>query len=135
MSKMELKVTSLDGEVLASAEFEAPPAGFTLTVNEGLPERSPLHPEALNMADLKVGMTIQRYNVRGGRTQRDLLVIGEPFRRTTSGKEWVVPVVTTDYCGRLRRREEFLADMGVTPYERSSGNFWNSQNYTLAVSD
>ena len=72
----------------------------------------------------------------------DAIIIGEPFRRgtkyhglwDTQGDAWMVPVVTTNYAGKLVHEDWFLADMGVVPYEHSDGSgHWNDQNYTLAV--
>ena len=143
MSKqqMKLEVKSPDGELLGDIEFEAP-EDFTVIISMKI-ERSPLHPEAINMDDLKVGMNIKRHNVRHGSCTRDVgLINGEPFRRgtkyhesyDTQGDDWMVPVVTTNYAGKLVHEDWFLADMGVVPYEHSDGSgHWNDQNYTLAV--
>lgn len=144
MSKqqMKLEVTTRDGGLLGSLEFEGP-EDFTITIYKKLPERSPLHEKALNMADLKVGMNIRRHNVNYGSGARDTALInGESFRRgtkyreswDTQGDAWMIPVVTTDYTGKLIHEDWFLADMGVIPYEHSDGgSHWNEQNYTLAV--
>ena len=143
MSKqqMKLEVKSPDGELLGDIEFEAP-EDFTVMISMKI-ERSPLHPEAINMDDLKVGMNIKRHNARHGSCTRDVgLINGEQFRRgtkyhesyDTQGDAWMVPVVTTNYAGKLVHEDWFLADMGVVPYEHSDGSgHWNDQNYTLAV--
>ena len=143
----KIEVKRPDGSVIDSIEFSGPEE-FIVEVSKevpALPERSPLHKDALNMTDLKVGMNIKRHNVRHGScTRDDAIIIGEPFRRGTKyhhelgdalGDYWMVPVVTTNYAGKLVREDWYLADMGVAPYESSNGTrrWWNEQNYTLAV--
>ena len=139
--KMKIEVRSLEGDVLGTLEFEGP-KDLEVTIYKKI-ERSPLHPEAINMDDLKVGMNVRRHNARYGTSTRDVgLITGEPFRRGTKyhelgnalGDAWMVPVVTTNYAGKLVHEDWFLADMGIVPYEHSDGgSHWNDQNYTLAV--
>lgn len=111
-----------------------------IAIERHLPERSPLHPEALNMADLKVGMNVRRHNARYGSCTRDVgLINGEPFRRgtkyhepwDTQGDVLMVPVVTTNHAGRLVHEDWFLADMGVTPYEGKTGTRGGTSRITL----
>lgn len=112
------------------------------TVQE-LPERSPLHPEALNFADLKRGLLLQRVNAYGRMNPTEAVVVDEPFvHREVPFYEggapwdsWKVRVATTDWRGKLVLEEWFLADMGVVPYELQDGTpfEWNEQNYTIAV--
>ncbi len=134
-------------ELIDELTFSGPDDGFHVEVAmkvTDLPERSPLHGDALNMDDLRVGLNIRRHNIRYGRGSRPnrAIINGEPFRRGTKyhgdsqADAWMVPVVTTNYAGKLVHEDWFLADMGVAPYENSdgTGRFWNGQNYTLAVS-
>ena len=141
MSKqqMKLEVTTLDGGLLGSLEFEAP-ENYKINFYVRLPERSPLHENALNMDDLKVGMSIQLHYGSGWFCSA--LINGVPFRRgtkyhdprDTQGDAWMIPVVRTHYTGKLVHEDWFLNEMGVTPYEHpDGGSHWNEQNYTLAV--
>ena len=141
----KIEVKRPDGSAIDSIEFSGPEEFIVEFSKEvpALPERSPLHKDALNMTDLKVGMNIRRHSARYGTlTQNVALINGEPFRcgtkyhelRDILGDAWMVPIVTTDYAGKLVHEDWFLTDMGVVPYERSNGgSHWNPQNYTLAV--
>ena len=146
----KIEVKRPDGSVIDSIVLSGP-EDFIVEVSKevpALPERSPLHEDALNMNDLKVGMNIALHNIhsQGHGSLKVGLVNGEPFRRGTKyhehldiqGNYWMLPVVTTDYAGKLVREDWYLADMGVAPYEYESSNngtrrWWNQQNYTLAV--
>lgn len=145
--QFKISVTRRDGSVIDSFRFSGPEE-FTIEVTmevPALPERSPLHKDALNMADLKVGMNISRHNIRSHGTSNTNtgLVNGQPFQRRTKyhapwdtqGDAWMLPVVTTNYAGKLTLEDWFLGDMGVAPYESHDGTrrWWNDQNYTLAV--
>lgn len=134
-------------ELIDELTFSGPDDGFHVKVAmevPDLPERSPLHGDALNMDDLRVGLNINRCNIHYGRVSypNTAIVNGEPFRRGTKyhdgrlAEAWMVPVVTTNYAGKLVHEDWFLADMGVVPFENSDGTrrVWNVQNYTLAVS-
>ena len=142
----KIEVKRPDGSVIDSIEFSGPEE-FIVEVSKevpALPERSPLHKDALNMTDLKVGMNISRHNIHTQGHTEVGLVNGKPFRRGTKyheywdpqGDSWMLPVVTTDYAGKLVYADWFLDDMGVAPYESSNGTrrWWNEQSYTLAVS-
>jgi hypothetical protein len=138
----KIEVKRPDGSVIDSIEFSGPEE-FIVEVSKevpALPERSPLHKDALNMTDLKVGMSIQLHYGSGWRCSA--LINGEPFLcgtkyhdlRDTQGDAWMIPVVRTNYAGKLVHEDWFLNDMGVTPYEHPDGrSHWNPQNYTLAV--
>ena len=139
----KIEVKRPDGSVIDSIVLSGP-EDFIVEVSKevpALPERSPLHKDALNMTDLMVGMNISIHNIhsQGHGYTRVGLVNGEPFRRGTKYHEpWMLPVVTTDYAGKLVHEDWYLADMGVAPYEYESSNngtrrWWNQQNYTLAV--
>ena len=139
MSKATVRVTVGDKTKI----FRNAPEGavIKIEIERSLPERSPLHPKALNMADLQVGMKVQRHHRRGS-FGRSGTIYTWPFRRYTKyhdsfpflGNIWMVSVVTTNYKGELVHEDWYLSDMGVVPYE-GDGRFrrWNDQNYTLAV--
>lgn len=143
----KIEVKRPDGSVIDSIEFSGPEEFIVEFSKEvpALPERSPLHKDALNMTDLKVGMNISCHNIHShghGHTKVGL-VNGKPFRRgtkyhehrDTQGDYWMLPVVTTDCAGKLVYDDWSLRDMGVAPYENPNGTrrWWNEQNYTLAV--
>lgn len=133
---MKIEVRSLEGDVLGTLEFEVPKGLEAIIYEKVERSRSPLHPEAINMDDLKVGMKIRRHNTRYGTCTLDVgRINGEPFLKhdVNQGDAWMVPIETTNYAGELAHEDWFLADMGVIPYVRSNGvSFWNEQNYTLA---
>lgn len=137
----KITVKHHDGSVIDTVEFSGPEEFIVEVLVEvpALPERSPLHKDALNMSDLKVGMNISRHHIHthgNGYTQVGL-VNGEPFQMGTKGHRspWMLPVVTTNYAGKLIYDDWYLSDMGVVPYENANGTmWWNDQNYTLAVS-
>ena len=144
----KIEVKRPDGSVIDSIVLSGPEDIIVEVSKEvpALPERSPLHKDALNMTDLKVGMNISRHNIHSHGHTEVGLVNGKPFRRgtkyhehwDTQGNSWMLPVVTTDYAGKLVHEDWYLADMGVAPYEYESSNngtrrWWNQQNYTLAV--
>lgn len=136
----------LRGEVVQTFSVNADEANkLTIEVfpEHQLPKRSPLHSEALNLEDIKPGLNVRRCNVYGGSYKNDAIITGEPFKRASKfghgcsqAHAWMVPVVTTNYDGKLVQEDWFLADMGVVPYERPDGSQirWNDQNYTLAAS-
>lgn len=96
-------------------------------------DRSPLHPRALRLADLKVGMKVR---VRGklGITKYTGIIAGEPFSDDIGEK---IPLVVieqgplgyegTGYC------EMYTGDMGLTPYNRGRRSWWNPTWYTIAA--
>lgn len=133
---MKIEVRSLEGDVLGTLEFEVPKGLEAIIYEKVERSRSPLHPEAINMDDLKVGMKIRRHNTRYGTCTLDVgRINGEPFLKhdVNQGDAWMVPIETTNYAGELAHEDWFLAGMGVIPYVRSNGvSFWNEQNYTLA---
>lgn len=98
---------------------------------EPVPERNPLHPQALKASELRVGMRIQRYH-DGEPVYNTGIIIGEKFIYCN---ENMIPVVTTDYYGKLTKENWYLGDMGVTRYTCSDGTLggWNSSNHTLKV--
>ena len=134
----KIEVKRPDGGVIDSIEFSGP-EDFIVEVSKevpALPERSPLHKDALNMTDLKVGMNISRHNIHSQGPIEVGLVNGKPFRRSDEYWDtWRLPVVTTNYAGKLVYADWFLDEMGVVPCENSNGTrrWWNDQNYTLAV--
>ena len=97
-------------------------------------DRSPLHPDALVLADLKVGMKI-RVCGKLGITKYTGIIAGEPFSDDIGYK---IPLVVieqgplgyegTGYC------ERYTGDMGLTPYEETGRRpWWNSTWYTVAA--
>ena len=89
-------------------------------------ERNPLHPNALTIADLRVGMRIHVHYtgdcpwVQSYRA----IVVGEPTTNDLGFQ--IVPVVTDD----LEYKLGFAADMGLAPSR--AGNIWNRVWYTTA---
>ena len=147
MSKQQFKIEVMDlaDTVIGAFTFEATDdfwIELSVEVPE-LPKRNPLHPKALNIEDLKVGLQIKRQNrYYRSHITNTAVVIGEPFlygskhgNDSYQANVLMVPVATTDYSGKLVLEDWFLADMGVTPYVNSPGTrrWWNEQNYTLAV--
>jgi hypothetical protein len=132
-----------DGDIIGEMEFQGGnELDLFITVEApALPERSPLHPEALNFDDLEVGLNVERHNIHGRNIHRVGIINGEVFLRgekyqapwEAQDDRLMVPVVTTDYHGRLVHEDWFLADMGIVPYDGPKGPTWNTQNYTLAV--
>ena len=97
-------------------------------------DRSPLSPDALVLADLKVGMKI-RVCGKLGITKYTGIIAGEPFSDDIGEK---IPLVVieqgplgyegTGYC------ERYTGDMGLTPYEETGRRpWWNSTWYTVAA--
>ena len=87
-------------------------------------ERNPLHPDALTITDLKVGMKIHVHYTGDcpWAQSYDAIVVGEP---TTDDKGFrVVPVVTDN----LEYKLGFVADMGLAPSR--CGGVWNRVWYT-----
>lgn len=144
-SKVNVEI-KVDGEVVQTFATELNGAReVTIEVAHEvpvLPDRSPLHSNALNLSDIKFGMTLSRHNINSKTHTREGYVVGDPFRRGTKyGQDdiqadaMMVPVVTKRYDGRLVSEDWYLADMGVVPYGDAGHRFhhWNEQNYTLAV--
>lgn len=137
----------LNGELVGEIIIEGADSGEIIVqllkeqVEASLPERSPLHPEAINVDDLKPGLKIQRCHGTVGSDRGVGIVIGEPFKRAdkygdggSNADQMMITVATHDFRDQLVTRDWFLADMGVVPYVGDRGAFWNRDNYTLAVS-
>lgn len=108
------------------------------------PLRSPLHTEALNMNDLKKGMFIRLHQKDIDHIFPKALVLSEPFRhgdkhgygRHRRDNHWMISVQILERDGEFIRREWFLSDVGVIPYEREgvgSPERWHERNYVLAA--
>lgn len=115
----------------------------TIVEEARFPDRSPLHPDALNFDDLKRGLLLQKINVYGRMKPIEGLMVDEPFVHRSEPlydgaapiDNWMITVATKDYRGKLVLENWYLADMGVVPYEFPDGTpfRWNEQNYTVAV--
>ena len=129
--KNKLKVTVMqEGLVVQTFTVDAGNEhSLEFVVTTELPERSPLHPRALNLDDLEPGLRIQRCNIRSESSTTKGIIIGEPFRGKNDYLQ--LTVATINYAGELVIADWYLADMGVVPYEGDYGPFWNEQNYTL----
>ena len=133
-----------DGKVVAVDQMPLPPNSTTDLVSEieivDVPprmqrqERSPLHPRALRLSDLHVGMKI-RVCGKLGITKYTGIVAGESFSDDIGEK---IPLVVieqgplgyegTGYC------ERYTGDMGLTPYEETGRRpWWNPIWYTVAA--
>ncbi len=95
-----------------------------------LPHRNPLHPKALTLDELTIGLNIQRYHRRGPISEV-AVIIDRPFQN--SDLVWMVKVATKDWTGKLAIQEWYPADMGTVPHEFNGKRFWNETHYTLAV--
>ena len=94
-------------------------------------DRSPLHPDALVLADLKVGKKI-RVCGKLGITKYTGIIAGEPFSDDIGYK---TPIVVIEqgpfgYEG-IGYHEMYAADMGLVKH-RASGQ-WNPTWYTVAA--
>ena len=89
-------------------------------------ERNPLHPRALRLSDLRVGMhvkVIYTGNYPNARSY-SAVVVGKP---TTNGLGFqVIPIVTDD----MEYKMGFVADMGLAPSR--CGGVWNPNWYVTA---
>ena len=90
-------------------------------------ERNPLHPNALTLSDLKVGMRV-KVNYTGDcpwARSYSAIVVGEPTTNDLGFR--VVPIVTDD----MEYKMGFVADMGLAPSR--CGGVWNSVWYTMVA--
>lgn len=145
-TEVTVEILDRDNRVTQTMKYSGINVDVKITLRDIAPEppkRSPLSMEAINREDLKVGLNIRRANTHGISHGRVGMVNGEPFRRGTKYDKswpthdhcWMVPVVTTNYQGKLVQEDWYLADMGVVPYTSEDDRFlyWNDQNYTIAV--
>ena len=100
-------------------------------------DRSPLHPNALTLADLRVGMKIRVCSKTLGITKYTGVIAGEPFSDDNNIGEKIPLVVIEEgplgYEG-VGYHEMYATDMGLTPYEKMSRRpWWNPTWYTVAA--
>ena len=97
-------------------------------------DRSPLHPRALRLSDLRVGMKIRVRSKTLGITKYTAVIAGEAISDDIGYK---VPLVVIEqgplgYEG-VGYHEMYAADMGLTPYNRSRRSWWNPNWYTVTA--
>ena len=87
-------------------------------------ERNPLHPNALTLTDLRVGMRIHVHYTGSCPWARSYsaVVVGKPTTNDLGFQ--IIPVVTDDMEYKLG----FVSDMGLAPSR--VGNIWNRSWYT-----
>ena len=134
-----------DGKVVAVDQMPLPPNSTTDLVSEieivDVPprmqrqERSPLHPRALTLADLRVGMKIRVCSKTLNITKYTAIVASGSFSDDIGHK---VPLVVIEQgplgYERVGYHEMYAADMGLTPYEKMSHRpWWNPTWYTVAA--
>ena len=88
-------------------------------------ERNPLHPNALTIADLRVGMRIHVHYTGDCPWAKSYkaIVVGSPTTNDLGFQ--VIPIIVTD---DLEYKLGFAADMGLAPSR--AGNIWNRSWYT-----
>ena len=137
-----IKIRDANGDIVAVDEMPLPPNSTTDLVSEieivDVPprmqrqERSPLHPRALTLSDLKVGMKI-RVCGKLGITKYTAIVASGSFSDDIGEK---IPLVVDQgplgYEG-VGYHEMYTGDMGLTPYNRGRRSWWNSSWYTVAA--
>ena len=141
-----IKIRDANGDIVAVDEMPLPSSVNTtdlvietkvvdVPARPRRKERSPLHPRALTLSDLKVGMKIRVCSKTLGITKYTAIIAGEPFCDDIGYK---IPLVVikqgplgyegTGYC------ERYTGDMGLTPYEETGRRpWWNSTWYTVAA--
>lgn len=129
--KNKLKVTVMqEGIVVLTFTVDAgKEQTLEFVVTTELPERSPLHPRALNLDDLELGLRIQRCNIISESSPTKGIIISEPFRGKNDHLQ--LKVATINFEGELVEHHWYLEDMGVVPFEGDYGPFWSEQEYTL----
>ena len=87
-------------------------------------ERNPLHPNALTLTDLRVGMRIHVHYTGDCPWAKSYkaIVVGSPTTNDLGFQ--IIPVVTDDMEYKLG----FVSDMGLAPSR--VGNIWNRSWYT-----
>ena len=125
-----------DGKVVAVDQMPLPPNSTTDLVSEieivDVPsrprrdDRSPLSPDALRLADLRVGMhvkVIYTGNYPNARSY-SAVVVGKPTTNDLGFQ--VIPIITDD----MEYKMGFVADMGLAPSR--CGGVWNPNWYVTA---
>ena len=90
-------------------------------------ERNPLHPNALTIADLRVGMRIHVHYTGNCPWVKSYkaIVVGSPTTNDLGFQ--VIPIIVTD---DLEYKLGFVADMGMAPSR--CGGVWNPNWYVTA---
>ena len=132
-----IKIRDANGDIVAVDEIALPEGVVlddllvTITTVSRPPrmqrqERSPLHPNALTIADLRVGMRIHVHYTGDCPWAKSYkaIVAGSPTTNDLGFQ--VIPIVTDD----LEYKLGFAADMGLAPSR--CGGVWNRVWYTTA---
>ena len=133
-----IKIRDKNGDVVAVDEIALPgdtADGMTATITtikvRPRPHkdagRSPLHPNALALTDLRVGMRIHVHYTGSCPWVRSYsaVVVGKPTTNDLGFQ--TIPIVTDD----MEYKMGFVADMGLAPSR--CGGIWNSSWYTVAA--
>ena len=133
-----IKIRDKNGDVVAVDEIALPgdtADGMTATITtikvRPRPHkdagRSPLHPNALTLTDLRVGMRIYVHYTGSCPWVRSYsaVVVGKPTTNDLGFQ--TIPIVTDD----MEYKMGFVADMGLAPSR--CGGIWNSSWYTVAA--
>ena len=141
-----IKIRDANGDIVAVDEIALPEGVVlddllvTITTVSRPPrmqrqERSPLHPRALRLSDIHVGMKI-RVCGKLGITKYTAIIAGEPFSDDNNIGEKIPLVVVKQgplgYEG-VGYHEMYATDMGLTPYNRSRRSWWNPNWYTVTA--
>lgn len=94
-------------------------------------ERSPLHPNALRLAELTPGLEIVVFNRHSGILNRSVVVETPHLVKTTFPPYATVHAIKLRSANGDEESIEFAADIGLIPY----GKRWNTANFTIRASD
>ena len=100
--------------------------------------KSPLHPSALRMKDLRPGMRVLTFNRAYGITG-EYTIVSLPFAAfpigTSASEAYPLPHVQICLRGGARMEIAFLSDLGVIPYGGSLVALrWNEMKFLVAAS-
>lgn len=132
---VSIEIKKSDGKIIAIGQIALPEEVavddflVTITTTELKEERNPLHPEALTLADLKVGMNIRVNNKYDNDRSYSAVVVGSPT--TNEYGSTVIPLV------RLGDKPDYVMgypkDMGLIPYQEECRPWWSHAWYTTAA--
>ena len=132
---VSIEIKKSNGKIIAIGQIALPEEVVdgdlfvTITTTELKEERNPLHPEALALADLKVGMNIRVNNKYDNGCSYSAIVVGSPTINEYGST--VIPLV------RLGDKPDYIMgypkDMGLTPYQEGCRSWWNHTWYTTAA--
>ena len=94
-----------------------------------LPERSPLHKNSLNLADIETGKTVYRYNIKGQLFNNSSAVITNLYPERQMMRVVIISIHTRDFAFHTWP----LADIGVFPHKKGDHEFWDPENFILAT--